>query len=171
MSELTRNIMRFLSVFLIQVFLMNQIQLFGVAYPFIYIIFVLFLPIRIPNWATLIIAFVCGFLIDIFHDSLGLHTAAITLVAFVRPFILRRLTPQYTEEDDAYIDIYNRSIPQFMIYAFLSALLFCVVYFLLERFSSNGLFTVILQIIGSTLLTFVVMVIYRYLFMPASLKN
>jgi len=128
----------------------------------------MFLPLRIPNWVTLIIAFITGFTIDVFSDTLGMHAAACTLIAFVRPFILRSLTPQYGPEEEMYLDIHNRTVLQFVIYAFSMAFIFCTAFILLERFSIMGLLTIIGQIFASTLLTFVLLVIYRYLFVPGS---
>lgn len=171
MSEILRNVFRFLILIFVQVFLLDNVDLFGYAFPFIYIFFIMFLPLRIPNWGALIIAFITGFTIDVFTDTIGLHTAACTLIGFVRPFILRRLTPQYDPEEEMYLDIYNRTVSQYVIYAFLMSFIFCTAFILLERFSIIGLLTIIGQIFASTFLTFALLVIYRYLFVPASLKG
>ena len=164
MSELMRNIIRFLGLFFLQVFLLDKVNIGGYAYPFIYIFFILFLPLTLPDWLSLLIAFLTGLSIDIFNDSLGLHAAAATAIAFLRPIILRRLTPQYDADDEAYLDIYGKGVIEYSIYALILSFVFCSAFFLLERLGKGDLSTTIFQIIASTFFTFVLLLIYRYLF-------
>jgi len=91
------GIWQFLSFFiylLAQVVLMKNLVLFNTAFCFIYIAFILFLPIETNILFLMVIGFVLGFLVDIFYDSLGVHASALVLVAFVRNFWLSRITPQ-----------------------------------------------------------------------------
>ncbi len=44
-----------------------------------------------PNWALLILAFILGFFIDIFSNTLGLHIMATVAMAFARPTLLKIL--------------------------------------------------------------------------------
>lgn len=78
------NILRFLALVFIQVFLLKNITLYDLSTPYLYILFVLLLPFETPNVVLFILSFALGLLIDAFYDTPGLHTAACTLLAFTR---------------------------------------------------------------------------------------
>ena len=57
--------------------------------PMIYPLFVYWYPFQNNRTLFLIICFALGFSIDIFSDSLALHTLAISTIAFFRPLFMR----------------------------------------------------------------------------------
>ena len=63
------NIIRFVLLILIQVFLLDNIQFLGYVTPMIYILFILSLPVRFHRGALLILAFGMGLIIDMFTIS------------------------------------------------------------------------------------------------------
>ena len=73
---------------LIQVLALNNIQFLGFLNPYIYILFILSLPVKLPNWITLLLAFVLGLTIDAFSNTMGMHAFATVLVAFLRGGII-----------------------------------------------------------------------------------
>lgn len=94
MNIWTENILRYITLFLLQILLISNLQLFGLCHPCIYIFFLLALPVSIPRWAELLIGFVCGCILDMFCNSPGVHAAACTLTAYLRPLIIRKLVPE-----------------------------------------------------------------------------
>ena len=53
-------------------------------------VMVLCIPLRIPTWVTMLIAFATGFLVDLFSEGiLGLNVLALVPVAFVRKEVIR----------------------------------------------------------------------------------
>ena len=78
----------------LQVLLMKNLVLFHTAFCFVYIAFLLFLPIETNVLLLMVLGFIMGSMIDVFYDSLGLHTSALVLVGFVRNFWLMRIAPQ-----------------------------------------------------------------------------
>lgn len=168
MSELVRNILRFVGLVIIQILLLNNLSLFGYAHVFLFILFILFLPVTTPRWLLILLSFLIGLVIDIFMGTYGLNAAVCTLLGFLRPYVLRLVTPQYDTEDDVYKDIYARSFIETMTYAFIMSFIFCLTYFLLERFSLSGISRSLLVILASTIFTFVMIIIFRYLFIGIS---
>jgi len=81
---LIQNIARLLVLILIQVLVLNNIQFLGFINPYIYIVFIISLPVKTPRWLSLILAFILGITIDAFTNTLGLHAFACVLVAFLR---------------------------------------------------------------------------------------
>lgn len=78
------NIIRFILLVAIQVALLKNTGYYNLSIPYLYILFILLLPFRIPNLMLFTVAFLCGITIDVFYDTLGLHALACTVLAFVR---------------------------------------------------------------------------------------
>lgn len=78
------NLLRFITLVFIQVFLLKNISLYDLSTPYLYILFILLLPFETPNLLLFPLAFILGLTIDAFYDTPGLHTMACVLLAFVR---------------------------------------------------------------------------------------
>lgn len=78
------NIIRFLVLVFLQVFLLKNITLYNVSTPYLYILFILLLPFETPNVVLFALSFILGLTIDAFYDTPGLHAASCVLLAFVR---------------------------------------------------------------------------------------
>jgi hypothetical protein len=83
----------------VQVFVLNKIpHLHRFIVPYLYFLFILWLPFTTPRLWLLFIGFVTGLALDYFKMTPGLHAAACVLIAFVRPFIINLLiTKEATE--------------------------------------------------------------------------
>lgn len=99
MSDLLRNIMRLAAFILVQVFILNKIpHLHQYIIPYIYYLFILWLPFSISRMWLLVIGFFTGLILDYFMMQPGLHAAACVLIAYVRPFVISVLTPKDASE-------------------------------------------------------------------------
>ena len=99
MSDLVRNIIRLIVFLLVQVFVLNKIPfLHQFVVPYLYYLFILWLPFSIPRTGLLVIGFFTGLFLDYFMWQPGLHAAACVLVAYIRPFIIGLLLPKDTQE-------------------------------------------------------------------------
>jgi len=89
MNKFINNLSRFFILVLLQVFVFNYVQWFEFLNPFIYLLFLILLPLEIPKSFQYIIAFVTGFVVDAFFNTYGIHAFACVLLMFLRPnFIL-----------------------------------------------------------------------------------
>ena len=88
------NIFYFILYLLAQVVLFRQLVLFNTAFCFVYVAFILMLPIESNPLGLMLIAFAMGFAVDIFYDSMGLHALSLVLVAYLRNYWLATITPQ-----------------------------------------------------------------------------
>ena len=84
----TKQIGRYIVVMLLQVLLFDQLQLWGVCHPYIYILCLLMMPITLPHSVDMLIGAAAGIIMDVFCNSLGIHTAACILLMFIRPYLL-----------------------------------------------------------------------------------
>lgn len=95
MNDLLKNIIRFAVFIAVQVFILNRIPpLHRFISPYLYYLFLLWLPFRVPRATMTLLGFLFGFALDIFTKTPGLHAAACTLVAFVRPAMISLLMPK-----------------------------------------------------------------------------
>ncbi|WP_379089125.1 hypothetical protein [Pedobacter sp. UC225_65] len=78
------NSFRWVILLFVQIFLLRNLIFYNLSTPFIYVLFLLVLPFRIPNLLLFIIAFGTGLTIDTFYDTIGVHTTACVALAFVR---------------------------------------------------------------------------------------
>ncbi len=99
MSDLVKNIFRLIIFIVVQVYLLNKIpHLHRFVVPYLYFLFVLWLPFSVSRLGLLLIGFVTGLILDYFTNTPGLHAAACVLVAYARPFIITILTPKDTSD-------------------------------------------------------------------------
>lgn len=99
MSDLVKNIFRLIIFTLVQVYVLNKIpHLHRFIVPYLYFIFVLWLPFSMSRIGLLVTAFVAGLTLDYFTQTPGLHAAACVLIAYFRPFVITILIPKDTKE-------------------------------------------------------------------------
>jgi len=89
MSDFFRHSLRFIVLIFIQFMVLIHIRIGNYVNPFIYPLFLMLLPFRIPHWLLLFMGFGTGFTVDLFMSTPGLHTSASVLLAFVRPYVVR----------------------------------------------------------------------------------
>jgi rod shape-determining protein MreD len=140
----------FILLILFQVLLFNNIQFSGYVNPYVYIMFILLLPIEIPSWLMLLLSFFTGLIIDFFSGSHGMHTSATVLAGFVRPYVLRLVSPRdgYESGPDPSMVIYG--FRWFLTYTLLIVLVHHMALFYLEVFRFADFFRTFLRIILSS---------------------
>ena len=159
---LARNIIRFFVVILVQVLLFDNVLLGGYLNPYFYILFILLMPFETPRWLQLVAGFLLGLSIDLFTHTLGMHTAATVMMAFVRPWVLNIFAPRDGYEPDTYPRIHYYGLGWFAGYAAILTFLHHMVLFYIEVFHFQYFFTTFLRVILSTALTLTTVIISQY---------
>ncbi|HRS40045.1 MAG TPA: rod shape-determining protein MreD, partial [Bacteroidia bacterium] len=67
--KLIQNLIRFLFLVAIQVVVLNHIQWSGYVNPYVYILFLLLLPVETPKALQLVLGLVTGLMIDMFGNT------------------------------------------------------------------------------------------------------
>jgi rod shape-determining protein MreD len=99
MSDLLKNIIRFAIFILVQVFILNKVPpLHRFVSPYLYFLFLLWLPFRMPRLGLTLLGFLFGMALDMFTKTPGLHAAACALVAYIRPFLISLMMPKEKTE-------------------------------------------------------------------------
>jgi hypothetical protein len=95
MSELLKNIIRFILFLLVQVFILSRMPaLHRFVTPYLYYLYILWLPFSLSRMSLTFVGFFYGLCLDYFLKTPGLHAAACTLIAYVRPFVIGMLISQ-----------------------------------------------------------------------------
>jgi len=160
---LLSQILNFLFYILAQVILVKNLVLFDTAFCFIYVAFLLLLPFEIGILVILLLGFITGFLVDVFYNSLGIHTAACVLMAYLRTYLIRFLTPRGGYEAGAKISLNSLGLRWFSSYCLVLIFIHHFTMFFLELGGFELFFFTLFKIITSTFLTFIVIVIVQYL--------
>lgn len=163
-NPVLRNIFRFIFLVLLQIFIFNRIYLGGYLNPEVYLMFVVLLPFETPWWLLLLSSFSLGLTVDIFSGSLGIHAAATTFAAFVRPFIIRFMLPKLEKGNNAYPSINFMGIPTFSVYVALLVFLHSFSLFFLEVFRFGEIGTVLIRILLSTILSSALIILLSAIF-------
>jgi rod shape-determining protein MreD len=163
-TELIKYLISFISLILLQVVLLDNIQFSGYVNPYAYTLFLLTLPVRTPKLLLLVIAFATGIIVDMFGNSVGLHASACLVLVYIRPFILNILSPRDGYETDAVPSIKVMGIKWFLMYTTLLVFVHHFILFYLEAFRFTEFITTFLRVLASTLATVSVIILIEYLF-------
>lgn len=165
------HIIQFVLLLSVQVLLMRNMVLFNTAFCFIYVAFVLFLPIQISKVFLLILAFVAGLTIDVFYDTVGINAAACVLLAYLRPYVLAILTPRDDYEKNDSVNLHLMGWRWFTVYSLFLIFMHHLALFFLELGSFRALGFTLAKIILSSLFTFLVLIIIQLLFFSSRRSN
>ncbi len=99
MAEPIKIIFRFILFILVQALVLNQMPpLHRFITPYLYFLFILWMPFKTSRSSLLIVGFFLGLSLDFFLKTPGLHVAPCVLIAYLRPFIINLLVPKETKE-------------------------------------------------------------------------
>jgi hypothetical protein len=145
------------------VFLKNAI-LFHSAFCFVYVAFLLLLPIETSAVVIMMVGFVTGIIVDMFYDSLGLHALACVSVMYIRNLWLSRLTPQGGYDSGMIPNVSSNGVQWFLTYSIPLIFIHHAVLFFTEVGGFQYFGFTFLKVVFSTLFTIVVILIVQYLF-------
>lgn len=77
----------------LQTAVFNNLHAFGLCHPFVYVLFLICLPVM-PRWAEQLTGLAIGFMMDCVCSSPGIHTAACVAVSWLRPVMLSRMVQE-----------------------------------------------------------------------------
>lgn len=166
MSTIVKNIVRFCVLILFQVYVLDKIRLHQMVTPYIYFIFILWLPFKINRTVLMLLSFILGITLDSFRHHPGFHAAACVLMAYVRPFIINLMIPQEGAETN-YEEPSFRSMGGMLPYLIYSGLLIMLHnswLFLLEAWQFADIWYFFLKTLLSTAIGLLLVLITELLF-------
>jgi hypothetical protein len=136
----------------------------GYINPYVYILFILMLPVFVNKGILLFLAFLTGLTIDFFGNTPGLHAAATVLMAFARPGILRMFFEHLDFTAGEEPNIRKLKPGGFLKYVLIMVFIHHSALFFLEIFSFYGFLSTLYRIVLSTLVTTLMIMILALLF-------
>lgn len=143
----------FIALLLAQVLICNNILLFGVAVPFVYIYFILVLPLDTNPKLMMLLGFTLGFMVDVFCDTLGLNSLCCLILSVLRKPIFYAYIPREDKYLNAMPCISTMGWFNFVKYSLTASLTFCTFIFAIELFSFVSFGRIIVMILSSSLLS------------------
>lgn len=152
----------FTALVLVQVLILNQVQFNGFFNPYVYILFVILLPLSTPRYAVLILGFLLGLVIDIFSNSLGVHSAATVFIAYLRPLVIRLISNREEDRND-YPGLHQNSLVWFVRYVSVMVVLHHFLLFYIEVFTFANFFNTFYRAFLSSVFSIIVIVLSQFL--------
>jgi len=162
-SGILKYIASWIILVLIQVLLLNHIQISGLINPYLYILFILTLPFGTPNYLLLLLGFLLGLNVDIFSNTIGIHAAATTFLAFIRPFVINLISSRDVLELNQAPRISELGFAWFFRYTVILVLAHHLFLFFIEVFTFHGFFYTLLRVLFSSALTILLIIISQYI--------
>lgn len=159
---LLRNIFRFLFLVLLQVLILNNIQFSKFVNPYMYVLFILLMPFESPGWIVILMAFLLGLSVDLFSQTIGMHASASVFMGFLRPQVLRIISPRDGYEPNTFPRIFYYGFKWFFKYTLILVLAHHFFLFYIEVFRFSAFFSTMLRALASTLFSVFLIILSQY---------
>ena len=159
---LVSNITRFVILVLIQVLILNNINFLGFINPYLYVLFILLLPLNLTHYKVIFFSFLMGLTIDLFEDSGGINAAASVLIGFLRPSFLRFSFGISYEHQT--VKFHQTPFAQRFTYISLLVLIHHLVLFSLEIFNLSYIILILKKTLFSSIFTILLILIVSGIF-------
>ena len=157
-AEFFRRLLLYAVLVLAQALVLNHIHLFGYATPLLYVYFVVSFPRNYPKWGILLWSFLLGLNVDAFSNTPGVAASAMTLIGLLQPYVLE-LFMQRDSEDDFQPSINSMGAGKYIYFTLLLTFIYCIIFFTVEMFTFFNWLQWILNILTSTLLSLLFIVV------------
>ena len=158
------NLLRFIVLVFMQVFLLKNITLYNLSTPYLYILFILLLPFEIPNVLLFALSFILGLVIDAFYDTPGLHAASCVLLAFVRILFISITVQKDGFDNEPEPTLSVMGLRWFLSYALILTLAHHFFLFNLEVFRFSEIPYTLSRFVLSSIFTVFLMLLTGFLF-------
>lgn len=144
MSSLVKNILRFILFILVQVIVLSEVPpLHHLVTPYVYFLFILWLPFKINSRVLIVYSFALGMCLDFFIKYPGLHAAPCVLIGYLRPFIIKFLIPNEGDINFDEPSIRSMGFAPYFTYVALLTLFHHSFLFLLEALQFDFLYFIV----------------------------
>ncbi|CCY66233.1 rod shape-determining protein MreD [Prevotella sp. CAG:1124] len=156
--EVIRHFFTFIILCIVQILVLNHIELFGCATPFLYVYFIMLFRRGFPRWAVLLWSFFLGIFIDMFSNTPGVAASSATFIGLLQPYLLNLFAPR-DSSDDMMPTMKSLGVARYVYYTIICVFIFNLLFFTVEMFSFFNWLQWALNICGSTVLTVVLILV------------
>ena len=162
-----------LCIFLVlgQVFLFDLIHFTGFGKIIVYPLIILLLPIYTPRFIVMLTGFGIGYLLDFLLGTGGLHTAALTFMAYSRGYILDVMSPNTGFDKNSISPLQEMGTGRFLLFVLIMLLIHQIAFYTIERFSFQNFIFTIRRIVSGTLVSSATIALLTLLFISTGNKR
>lgn len=150
-------ILLFVILVLVQALLMNHIVLFSSAVCFIFIYFLIKLPVNLSANLLLTLGFLLGLTVDMLSDTPGLNALCCTVLASLKRPVFFAYEQHDDQKRNVSPSIGTMGFFNFCKYIFSMAAIYCLLDFFVEFIEFTDIVGILIKAGASTLFTFFVM--------------
>ncbi len=163
-NNLVKYFFTFVFLVLLQITIFFHTSILGLAYCFIYVSLLIFLPLSINRSLLMTIAFLLGLTVDLFYNTPGINAFACVTIAFFKVSVFKFFLGNSDLDENVSIALNNTGISLFVQYTFFMLFFHHSLIFLIHNFDSRNIFYNLFTSFLSSLLTLFVIVLGEYLF-------
>ena len=134
----------------------NNLVLFNVAVPMVFIYLLIVLPVTLGDTAAYTVGFVTGLAVDILSDTPGINALSSTLLVAVRKPVFHLYVSGDIDLADQCPSPRNMGTAAFLKYALTMSVIYCVMVFTIEECMIFNLRLYLLRVACSSVFTFVI---------------
>lgn len=144
-----------------QIFVLNRMPVQGRYIPVIYPVFVMFYPFYRSRYTYLILSFLLGLGIDAFMGTWGINAFATTLIAYFRTQLFQSSISSENADSFSFQSILWT---QFLFFIFINIFIHQMLVQYIELFRLSDLLGVFINILYTSLISFVFILLYALVF-------
>lgn len=159
MNKTSLNLLlQFIVLVPLQAVFFNNLVLFNIAVPIVFIYVIISLPITMGPNKSMTIGFLLGMAVDIMSDTPGLNTLCCTVLSFIRTAIFHLYMPSDADLAEQSPSIMNMGLAAYLKYAGTMILIYCIMVFGIEAIQSWNPLLYLMRIVASSV--FSLLIIY-----------
>jgi len=159
-----KEVLKFIVFVLLQFFVFEGLVLFSYAMSFMYVAYLILLPINIGRGYLMVVAFFLGLIVDMLYNTGGVHAFASVFVAYFRPIILLKVVGERDFlSNTSLTSIAAIKWNDLAIYALVMICLHHSLVLFVEASSFHLFFYTLWKVILSSLFTYFVFIVFHYL--------
>ena len=148
---------------LLQVTILSNVALWGVATPFLFLYFIMKLPVSMSPNKVMTISFFVGLIIDIFFSTPGVYALSSVITAFMRKPYITLVLQHEDDYGNMYPSIKSLGFAPFTVYALITTFTFSVAVFIIQSFSLYNPLYLVLKIVTSTIFSYILIISAEYI--------
>lgn len=162
-KDIIYSAIQFILLVLLQVFILDNVALWGFINPMVYIWFIILLPYGTPKWLTLLSSFLLGICVDIFAGDIGINAFACVFIAFLRPILLSSFSGNIDNPSQR-PSISTQGFINFLFFTLSMTLVHHLLCFFISTFAWVEIIQVLLRSLMSSVITILVILLLDMIF-------
>lgn len=166
-----KYILHFFILTIIQLFVLDNLFLFNLIHPYIYLILILMLPVNINRYVFISIAFVYGLIMDVLLFTYGLHTTTLVLIGFLRPYLMGLFINEEQIEQNIEVHLTSLGARRYFIYLLIMLFIHHSLLNMLQVFSFREYIFTLYKTVLNVVASLLIIVVYDLTFFVKTKEN